>query len=419
MFSITPQRTSHRQSRRAAVAVATFALLLVAFGNQSSAYAQLNGGRGPVIVRSAWNLEPGYLTLYGQMRMYGKVVQVPRAGIGTTGATLWDVQGAASLNLGISRHFEASIAPVVYQDTHKGAGADEFNLPDNMLLRLKIANFGQRGGSMKYGVELGSRIPLGKAHNIPFEQYSVKRVGFGFTLLASYARDPLYPEDGISVHFNAGYWNHNDVGIQLLEHDPTNELGLVTQMTQEFSYGAAVVFPSDRFDFRFELFGTSFLKTPPPAAYSQEPVSYFSPGVTYKAYRWLNLNFSGDLRVSGNVDNTTYGKLPIFPSNVPNYPSWRVNVGAKLTLLPTSLYSVSERDLLMQKAESRRELFEQIIKEQRETESAEAELERIKEERRKAERELERLRQILEGEARRQQQDQSYQSSNGSQPQPK
>ena len=73
----------------------------------------------------------------------------------------------------------------------------------------------------------------------------------------------------------------------------------------------------------------------------------------------------------------------------------------------------------MQKAESRRELFEQIIKEQRETESAEAELERIKEERRKAERELERLRQILEGEARRQQQDQSYQSSNGSQPQPK
>ncbi len=81
----------------------------------------------------------------------------------------------------------------------------------------------------------------------------------------------------------------------------------------------------------------------------------------------------------------------------PNYNTWRVNVGGKFVLLPTSVYRTNERDILMQKAESRRELFEQIIRERRETESAEEELERIREERRKAERELEPLRKILEG----------------------
>jgi chromosome segregation ATPase len=83
---------------------------------------------------------------------------------------------------------------------------------------------------------------------------------------------------------------------------------------------------------------------------------------------------------------------------IPNYSTWRINLGAKFTLLPTSVYHTSERDILMQKAESRRELFEQIIRERRETESAEEELERIRDERRKAEQELERLRKILEGE---------------------
>jgi len=54
-------------------------------------------------------------------------------------------------------------------------------------------------------------------------------------------------------------------------------------------------------------------------------------------------------------------------------------------------------DVLLQKAKNRRKLFEKIIQEQRVTESAEAELERIKAERVRAEKELERLRRILEG----------------------
>ena len=229
--------------------------------------------------------------------------------------------------------------------------------------------------------------------------------------IASYSRDPLYPEDDFSAHFNLGYWNHNDVGEQLTNSQ--KDKIRVTQMTQgnyircssHFSLLTVLIFV-------LSYLGQGFLAKPPVTAYSREAVAYFSPGVSYKAYRWLAVNFGADIRLNGNNDITAYAQ-PGSPSQIfdtPNYPSWRINLGTKLTILPTSLYAVSERDLLMEKANSRRELFEQIIKEQRETESAEAELERIKEERRTAEKELERLRQILEGEARRQQEEETYNS---------
>lgn len=369
------------------------------------ALAQLNGGRGPSVVRSAWNLEPGYLTLGAHTRFNGKVAETIRNGA-TIATTYWVVQGGFSLNYGISRHFEASLAPTLYQDTNRGGKG--FDLPHDLTLRLKIGSFGARGSAMNYGVELAGRIPTGKTHNIPFETYSAGKFSFGLTALASYAHDPLYPEDGVSAHFNLGYWNHNDVGEKLNNVPLLQDTSLVKQMTQEFTYGAAVIFPSEKFNFRFEIMGSGFLTTPPVSAYSREAVAYFSPGVSYKAYRWMTLEFNSDIRLSGEKDNTVYRGLPRI-QGLPNYPSWRAMLGMKLTLLPTSLYSSSERELLMRKAESRRELFEQIIKEQRETEAAETELERIKDERRKAERELDRLRRILEGEAKRQQQE----SSNG------
>jgi len=386
-------------------------VLLVLAGEFSVARAQFHGSRGPTFVRSAWNLEPGYLTVYTHTRFYGKVSEIQ--GLQKTAVAFWNVQGGLSINYGISRHFEASILPMVYQDTNRGGRG--FNVPDDVFLRLKIASFGQRGGTMSYGVELGTRLPTAETHNVRFEPYSAGKVSFGIHGMASYARDPLYPEDGISLHLNLGYWNHNDVGEQLSSADPSVDSVRVTSMTQEFTYGAALVLPSDRFNFRFEFFGRGFINAPPGTAFSREPVVYLSPGVSYKPYRWMTLDFSSDVRLSGDDDNTDYSLLNKIPG-LPNYSTWRISLGLKLTLLPSSVYSLGERDLLMQKAESRRELFEQIIKEQRETEAAEAELERIKDERRKAERELERLRRILEGEARRQQEEEYRGNDNDSPP---
>lgn len=390
--------------RSSKIALALLGLVLAPLASM----AQVNGGRGPMYVRSAWTLPPGHLTVYGHARIFGQVSNVNLSDL--SAYTIWDAQGSLNFNYGLNRRIELNFAPIVYQDTNRGGKG--YHFIDDLFLRVKVGAFGTPGSALSYGLEMASRLPTAARHNLVFEPYATGRAGFGATGILSYARDPLYPDAAFNMHFNLGYWNHNDVGQKLSDLEPTVDLVRVGNMTQELLYGAAVVLPSDRFDLRLELYGTAFLQKPPVTAYSRESMAYLSPGISYKPYRWMSLDCSIDLRVAGEKDQTTYGAVGQI-SDMPNYATWRLNLGMKVTVLPKSLYSISERDILMKRAESRRELFEQIIREQRETESAEAELERIKDERRKAERELSRLRQILEGEATHQQDSGRENSQNG------
>jgi len=341
-------------------------------------------------IRSAYTTPPGYLNLYAHTRFFGKVLDVP----GGAAATVWDVQGSLTFNYGANKHIELDVSPIVYQDTNNGH-PNGYNVPDDLFLRVKFGNYSATGSAFTFGAQLFSRFPTAGSkpydHNLPWEPYYAGRVNFGVVGLATYAKDPLYPDDELTVDWNLGYVFHNDVGRKLSSPLGTKE---VESTTQEFLYGAGVRIPSEKFNFSIELYGNAFIQSPPKEAFSSNPYVYLTPGITYKAARWLALDFSSDFRLSSTSnDHPTLVKI--------NYPGWRVNLGARWTLLPSSVYRVSEKDILIQKAESRRQLFEQIIKEQRETESAEEELERIKEERRKAEKELERLRQILEGEAKK------------------
>ncbi len=368
-------------------------LVILLFGFTPSLMALgLNGGNGLTYIKSAWNLKPGYLTLYGKTRFFGKVASLTEQ---VSAVTFWDVQGAFSINYGISDHIELAISPIMYQDNHKrGSG---YNFPDDLLLGLKFGSYNLKGSSLTWAISLDSRFPTAEYHNVPFEPYSAGTIEWGFTGMLTYSRDPLYPEDNLNVHANFGYVNHNDVGQKLSQSLDIS----VTNMSQQFLYGIGMKIPSSEFDFSIEFYGNKFLQKPPTeTAYSVEDYFYMTPGINYRAYRWLTLSFSTDLRLTPDKDET--GDLFVYKiPDMPNYPSWRINLGINIILLPTSVYKLSDKDILMRKAESRRELFEQIIKEQRETESAEEELERIKEERRKAERELERLRRILEGDLKK------------------
>ena len=373
-------------------------LSMMLINSTQTSASMLNGGRGLMHVRSAWSLKPGFLTMYAHSRFFGKVGQLSETSA-QSAVTYWDVQGSLSFNYGFNQHIEVALSPIVYQDNHKSGKG--YNIPDDLYLRLKFGSYGSKGSSLTFGGMLNFRFPTAEHHNVAFEPYSAGTVEVGGMGLMTYSRDPLYPEDALNVHFNLGYVNHNDVG----QHLSSSEDDTVTasSMSQEFLYGLGVKFPSTQFDFSLELYGNAFLQKPPKTAYSLENYLFLSPGITYKAYRWLSIDFAADLLVTGSDnDESEYGFITKLPE-MPNYPSWRVNLGFRFVLLPTTAYRVSEKDVLMRKAESRRELFEQIIKEQRETESAEEELERIKDERRKAERELERLRRILEGEARKKQ----------------
>jgi len=367
-------------------------LLLVVFIGESQAW-EANSGRGLTRVKAAWVTDTGRLTLLNYSHFWGQVVQVG-SGTNKTAYTLWDVQGLISLSYGLGKHFDLSITPIVYQDTQRGGTGGDY--PHDLYVALKVASFGAKASPLNFGVSLNSRFASGEEHNIRYvPTYSAGATEFGATGLVSYARDPLYPEDSMNMHCNFGYTHHNDVGQSLDKQE-------VLHPSQELEYGLGIRLPTDDFDYGVEFWGnTWWLQKPPEEAAAREYYLYITPSIYYKPYRWLSFTVSGDYRLTADKDETVSSEMIV--AGTPNYPTWRISAGLKLILLPTSVYRMSERDILMQKAESRRELFEQIIKERRETESAEEELERIKEERRKAERELERLRRILEGQNQKRQ----------------
>jgi len=353
----------------------------------------LNGGRGLTYVKSAWNLKSGFLTLSGRSQVFGKVSNNAQNSV-----AVWDIQGALSLNYGITDHIELALSPIMYQDTQ--VGKKKYMMPGDLFLGLKFGSYNVTRSSLTWGLSFDTRFPTGKESNVAFEPYSAGTVTWGFTGMLSYSKDPLYPDENLNVDFNLGYMNYNDVG-EKLSGNPSDPYS-VTSMTQELLYGFGIKIPTPGFDFSVEMYGNSFIqKAPKETAYSVENYLYLTPGINYKAFRWLTLKVGADFRLSSNTDETTYEYIRRYSIDLPNYPSWRINFGLNILLLPTTVYNVSDKDVLIRKAESRRELFEQIINEQRETESAEEELDKIKTERRKAERELERLRRILEGDKKK------------------
>ncbi len=368
--------------------LACVSMLVLTFS--SFVYGQQNsGGRGLIYVHSARTIGKGNLNAYFHSRFFGKV------GTTVTSVTYWDVQGSFTLNYGLTDRIELSLFPIVYQDTNRGKSG--MNIPDDLFLKFKIGSLGTPSSKFKYGVMITSRFPIGGMHNIIYEPYSAGTVEVGFTGMASYAEDLLFPDEKFNGHFNLGYIFHNDAGNKLSEsaQDTISNKSISSEVT----YGMGFVYPFEKWNVTMEMNGNFFVQKPASTAYSRENYLYLTPGVSYKVYQWLHIDFAADFRLTPDNDKTQYVYgISQLPQQLPtSYPDWRVHMAVKLALLPASLYHDSEKDLLVRKAETRREVFEQIVREQNETEKAEKELEKIKEERMKAEQELLRLRKLLEG----------------------
>ena len=364
---------------------------VVSFMISPIVFAQQNtGGRGLMYTHSARAIGKGHLNSYFHSRFFGKVY--------TDAGTWWNVQGSFALNYGLSERLEISLLPIVYQDTNTSQNDNPgWNLPDDLFLKFKIGSLGKPSSKFKYGMLVTSRFPLGKNHNIIYEPYSAGTVEIGFTGLASYSDDLLFPDESFNTHFNLGYHFHNDAGNKLTYS--SGDTISNKSISSEVLYGLGFRYPFDKWDVTIELNGNVWIQNPAVTAYSRENYLFFTAGVSYKVYKWLHIDIGSDFRLTGDRDETEYvygiSRLPQTFSS--SYPDWRAHMALKFAILPSSLYRDSERDLLVKKAETRREVFEQIVRERKETEKAEKELERIKEERMKAEQELERLRKLLEG----------------------
>ena len=308
-----------------------FHLFSFAYGNG------INGGKGLTYVKSAWNLESGYVTLYTKSHAFGKTDDNPPV-------AYWDVQGAISLNFGITDHIELAISPVIYQDTHKGENG--YNIPDDLFIGLKFGSYRVRGSSVTWGICLDTRFPTGKDHNLFFEPYSAGKVEWGFTGMLSYSKGPLYPDESLTVDFNLGYLNHNDIGQKLTGRD--NDPFPVSSLSQQLKYGVGLKIPTPEFDFSVELFGNSFIQKPPKTAYGLENYLYLTPSIIYKAFNWLSVIAGADFRLSNDIDETSYLYVssPV-PEEFRNYPGWRIHLSFKAALLPIKVYKTSDKDILI------------------------------------------------------------------------
>ena len=376
--------------------ICSIALLLIFLMFTSAEAGWTNHGRGLVHVNTAWSQYKSSLRLSSHASSFFKDEVTHHSDGTATGITYWDIQSGLGLRYGLSNHFELGISQLVYQDNHKGGQG--YNLPDDIFLSAKLGSIGKRESNFRLGLKLDSRIPLAEHHNVPFEPYSAGRIEIGLMGLLTFSSDPLFPDYGVNVHLNAGFLNHNDFGTTLtsLESDTIT----VEKSAQEFIYGLGFSRMWREFGFFIELYGRNFIQQPPATAYTRENSLFIMPGLIYDPNSWLSLQVGLDLRILGNNDETDYNMVPRTAGHLPNLPSWRIHVGASITLLPKSLQrttAIRPGDVSPATASTGdTEMYKALADERRKTEDAEEELERIRSERRRMEQMLERLRRILE-----------------------
>ncbi len=353
------------------------------------------GSKSLLNMQTARTFEAGRFEIRSDMNFYTKLADF----IGNPNlkpsdfraVNYWLVNGGLALTYGISNHFDLTVAPGLYQDTH---AINEYNLPDDIRVYAKAGSFDFANRSMYAAATIGIRFPLGEVHNYPFTYYTSGAIEYGFSGALSYYADPYLPDRSFSAHLNVGWWNYNEAGDELRPGK------FATVNSQALNYAIGVLYPTDMFDFQFELTGLNYLTQPDVFVFSRENWMYITPSIKYKPFSWAKVNLGLDFRLVGDKDEsvglTNYAKV-----DLPNYTSWRVHLGFELTVLPLLGESASsESPAVVQKNQFKKrvEFFQKVIDEKEKSENIKEELDKLKDERAQAEKELQELKQILEEE---------------------
>jgi len=357
------------------------------------------GGNGLIYTQSARTIEKGHLQLFTGTAFYGKIV-----GFVSRPYTLWNVQGAASLNLGLGPNLELGISPILYQDTNKGGGnvlGGAGNMPDDLFIHLKIGNLAGFESPFIFGGQISTRIPTASSHNIIYEPYSAGSLGVGVTGLASYFSNAVFLDEGWSLHANLRLWYHNDLGQNLVPDNESETSAYPLEVTTELMAMLGARFPAGNFDFSAELHSRYFIARPPASAYSRENVAYLTGGVYYKPNDWITFQMGVDVLLYSGEDITEYNPLPAPPADFPNYPPWKGLLGARISILPLSLYKPKDKSIFQRRSVEQRELLERTLSGEATGEKGETELERIRAAREKLEADLKRIRELLEEETKK------------------
>jgi hypothetical protein len=322
------------------------------------------------------------MSFYTQLAEY--LVTVP----GATDHNMYLVAGNLVLTYGAFSNFDITIAPRIYQDTHRG---DKVNLPDDIFVSLKAGSFGF-GGRKFYGSGmLNFRIPTGEMHNYPYTEYASGAFEYGLMTAFSYYADPYLPDRAFSTHINLGWYNHNEAGKEIY-HTHKSKVN-----SADLQYGLGLVYPVDLFDFMLEINGINYLTQPDSFVYSRENWLYVTPTIKYKPYSWFSIDLGMNIRASAsNTHNKTVAQN--LKVNTPMYVPWRVQLGLNFKILPLPTGPASPAEIEREQFKRRVDFFQSIIEERERVEEVQEELDQLKREREEAEKELEELKQILDEE---------------------
>jgi len=304
----------------------------------------------------------------------------------------WLVASNLSFTYGIFNHLDATFSIRLYQDTHHN---NEFNLPGDLFFTLKTGSYLFGRNRLGAGFLASARIPTGEVHNYPFAEYASGALEYGFSGVLSYFSDPYFPDRSFHMHYNIGWWNHNEKGEAIPL--PKGEDRIATVNSSNLQMALAGVLPLGIFDFRLELAGILNTSDPDPFIYSAEEWVYLTPSIRFKAYDWISMDLGVDIRVSPEDRQRTRGVPDVSQDlDLPkNYPPWKVQLGVNISLLP-SKKKENLIDLQDEAFQRSIRLYELIQREQEKAKDVEKEIDKLRKDRQAADEEIEKIKKALE-----------------------
>jgi hypothetical protein len=382
-------------------------IISVLLVNVSSAVAQLGNGLGTgrygtFNTYSANSIEPGYLSLYNQGRIYA-VAGISGFSV-QKAINLFHASNNMTFAFGVVDHVDALVSLVTYQDLNiRSLGDKQSTVPGDLYTVIRTGGHEFVDGKIMMGAAIGVRLPIGGQHNIPFEVYKAKSVELGAMGLISFFGNPYYKDQGYIANLNFGIWNHNDKNKKVNFDSP--DVRKSDKLSMHMNYGIGFSYPIRKMRLNLDTYGLTFISTPHRNVFSRESFAYLAPGLSYQLLPWVTIGAYLDVLLSGSTDNTGYYTGAPDPENdptdvtrpgqsntnpgAPNYAKWRLGTSLSLNILPVSFYSGAAD-------QKRRRLLERLLEEERGAQRASYQLEKMKKLRINAEKELEKIRKELE-----------------------
>ena len=313
-----------------------------------------------------------------------------------TSGNLYDGTSAISGAYGYTNNAEIGFSQILYQDINhtlddNGQPPDEpdkYMIPGDIYLRLKYGNIRIIDNTFMAIMPV-LRYQTSKYHDVQFEPYSSGSLEYEIMMLFSYYDEPLFPDEGLALHANAGFTFYND--------DTRGDGTSANSASWLFS----VMYPVNRalFDIGLEIYGLKFINSPGWRVLGREDWIYLTPMVRSKIYHQFRLTLGVDVLLYG-LDDSTILDRGLSYSQYYNYSTWRITSRVNYTPsmqpltglgLPSQYYRSTHKEYQNLIAD-RREMFRWAMdNEGRQLNLVDIDLEKIRQERKKAEAELEQL----------------------------